>query len=48
MNYLIMNISGIDGDSLVYGALGCTTCSETPYTMEFYVNGDESGGGGGW
>jgi hypothetical protein len=48
MHYLTMNISGIDGDSLEDGALGCTTCSETTSTVAVSVDGAESGGGGGW
>jgi hypothetical protein len=48
MHYLTMNISGIDGDSLADGALGCTTCSETTSTVAVSVDGAESGGGGGW
>jgi hypothetical protein len=48
IHYLIVNISDIDGDSLEDGALSCTTWSETKYTMEVSIDGDESGGGGGW
>jgi hypothetical protein len=49
MHYLIVNISGLDGDSLEDGALGCTTYSETTSTVVVLVDGaDENGGGGGW
>ena len=44
-----MNISGLDGESLVGGALGCTTCSEATCIMAASVDGaDGNGGGGGW
>ena len=48
MHYLIVNISGIDGDSLADGALGCTTFSQKTYVVAIFVDGAESGGGGGW
>jgi hypothetical protein len=48
-HYLIVNISGLDGDFLANGALGCTTCSKETSTMETLVDGaDGNGGGGGW
>jgi hypothetical protein len=48
-HYLTVNISGLDGDSLADGALGCTTCSETTSTVAVSVDGaDGNGGGGGW
>ena len=49
MHYLTVNILGLDGDSLAYGALGSTTFSETTSTMEFSIDGaDGNDGGGGW
>ena len=45
MHYLTVNISGIDGDSLVDGALGCTTYSKTTSTVAISIDGAESGGG---
>jgi hypothetical protein len=48
MHYLTVNISGIDGDSMADGALGCTTYFETTSTMAVSVDGAKSGGGGGW
>jgi hypothetical protein len=47
MHYLIVNILGIDVDSLEYGALGCTTCSETTSTVTVSIDGAKSGGGSG-
>jgi hypothetical protein len=32
-HYLTVNISGINGDSLADGALGCTTCFKTTSTV---------------
>jgi hypothetical protein len=44
-----VNISGIDGESLAGGVLGCTTCSEETSIVEASVDGaDGNGGGGGW
>jgi hypothetical protein len=39
MHYLTINITGLDGDSLVARAIGFTTCSETTSTMEVLVDG---------
>jgi hypothetical protein len=39
MHYLTINIAGLDGDSLVAGTLGFTTCSETTSTVEVSVDG---------
>jgi hypothetical protein len=48
-HYLIVNISGFDGDLLEKGALGCTTYSEETSTMESSVDGANGNGGGhGW
>ena len=44
MHYLIVNILGINGDSMEDGALGCTTYFETTSTITIFVDGDESGG----
>ena len=44
-----MNISGLDGELLVGGELGCTTCSEETSTMVASVDGANGNGGvGGW
>jgi hypothetical protein len=48
MHYLTLNISGIDGDSLEAGALGCTTFFEIASIVIVSVNGAKSGGGGGF
>jgi len=48
MDYCNMNISGIDGDSLEYAALGCTTYAKTTSIVAVFVYGVEIGGGGGW
>ena len=48
MHYLTVNISGIDGDSLEDGALGCTTYSKTTSIVAISVDGAESGGVDGW
>jgi hypothetical protein len=48
-HYLTVNISGLDGDSLENGALGCTPCSEETSTLVDLVDGaNVNGGGGGW
>jgi hypothetical protein len=48
-HYLTVNISGLDGESLTGGVLGCTTYSEETSTVEASVDGtDGNGGGGGW
>jgi len=48
-HYLIVNISGLDGDSLTIGVLDYTTCSEATSTVVASVNGvDGNGGRGGW
>jgi hypothetical protein len=46
IHYLTVNILGTDGDSLEYGALGCTTCSKTTSIVAVFVDGAKSGGGG--
>jgi hypothetical protein len=44
-----MNILGINGESLVGGALKCTTCSEVTSIVSASVDGTNgNGGGGGW
>ena len=45
MHYLTLNISGIDGESLEDGELGCTTCSKTTSNVAVFVDGSKSGGG---
>ena len=47
MHYLTVNISGINGDSLVDGALGCTTWSETTSTVAVSVDGADGNVEGG-
>jgi hypothetical protein len=48
-HYLIMHMLGIDGDSLVGGALGCKICSEETSIVEASMDGaNGNGGGGGW
>jgi hypothetical protein len=44
-HYLTVNISGLDGDSLENGTLGCTTCSEETSTVTTSLDG--AGGNGG-
>ena len=48
IHYLTVNISGIDGDSLEDEALGCTNFYNTTSILIVSIDGDESGGGGGW
>ena len=46
-HYLTVNISNLDGESLIGGALGCTSFSETTSTMVVSVdgtNGNDEGG----
>jgi hypothetical protein len=48
-HYLTMNISGLGGDSMEGGALGCRTCDEATFTVVASMDGDDgNGGGGGW
>ena len=47
-HYLTVNISGLDGDSLADGALGCTNFYEATSTITVSVDkADGNGGGGG-
>ena len=46
MHYLTLNILGLDGDSLVDGALGCTTLSERTSTLEVSVDEADGNDGG--
>jgi hypothetical protein len=41
-----VNISGLDGKSLVGRALDCTTYFKEIFTMEASVDGDDGNGGG--
>ena len=47
MHYLTVNISSLNGDSLEYGALGCTPFSETTSTVVVSVDGDNGNAKGG-
>jgi hypothetical protein len=48
-HYLTVNISGLSGELLEGGALGCTTYSKETSTMVALVDGaNGNGGGGGW
>ena len=43
---LIVNISRLDGELLIGGAIDYTTCSEGTSTMEVLVDGENGNGGG--
>jgi hypothetical protein len=47
MHYLTMNILGLNGDSLVDGALGCTTCSATTSIVAVSIDGADGKAEGG-
>jgi hypothetical protein len=46
-HYLTVNISGLNGDSLANGALGCKSYSKETYFVPASVDGADGDGGGG-